>query len=155
MGSSIGEIVINIAGNSVSSSVLPMLDSHISAAPISGYVGQESVPLFTLDSVLPDILGKFKNPFLKIDTQGFEGEVLNGAKNVLSHIRGVQLELSLVTLYEGQHLWQEMISRLNNEGFVLWTILPGFTDPKNGKTLQVDGVFFRKLPINRTPCPCV
>lgn len=144
IGASNGEIEINIAGNSVSSSMLPMLDRHISAEPLSGYVGKESVPLLTLDSVMPDILEIFKNSFLKIDTQGFEGEVLNGAQNVLPHIRGVLLELSLVPLYEGQFLWQEMMSRLNAEGFVLWTILPSFTDSNNGRTLQADGVFFRE-----------
>lgn len=144
IGASNGEIEINIAGNSVSSSVLPMLKSHILAAPLSGYIGKESAPLITLDSVLPDILENYKNPFLKIDTQGFEGEVLNGARNVLPHIRGLLLELSLVPLYEGQYLWQEMISRLNSEGFVLWAILPGFTNPDNSRTLQFDGVFFRE-----------
>jgi FkbM family methyltransferase len=144
IGANNGDIEINISGNSVSSSVLPMLDSHLSAAPNSSYIGKETVPLITLDSLMPEVLKNSNNPFLKIDTQGFEEDVLNGARNLLPHIRGISLELSLVPLYEGQCLWQEMMSRLNAEGFVLWAILPCFSDPRNGKTLQVDGVFFRE-----------
>ncbi len=37
-----GEIEINISGNSVSSSVLPMMESHSSAAEGSAYVGVET-----------------------------------------------------------------------------------------------------------------
>ncbi|WP_019867365.1 FkbM family methyltransferase [Methylovulum miyakonense] len=144
LGAHNDEIEINISGNSVSSSLLTMLDSHISAAPHSTYIGRESVPLLTLDSMAFGFTEKFKNPFLKIDTQGFEWEVLNGAQNVLPHMRGILLELSLVPLYEGQHLWQEMMERLIAEGFDLWAIQPGFTDPHNGRTLQVDGIFIRK-----------
>ena len=48
-----GHIEINIAGNSVSSSVLPMLESHSSAAVGSAYVSSERVPIVRLDSVAP------------------------------------------------------------------------------------------------------
>jgi FkbM family methyltransferase len=143
LGDHNGETEINIAGNSQSSSLLPMLDSHLSAAPHSAYVGRESVPLLTLDSVAPEYLAKYKNPFLKIDTQGFEWQVLGGAKNVLPHMRGVLLELSLIHLYEGEHLWREMIDHLESEGFILWALQQVFTNPLDGRTFQVDGIFFR------------
>ena len=81
---------------------------------------------------------------MKIDTQGFEWQVLNGAQNVLPGIHGILLELSLIPLYEGQHLWQEMIVRLEQEGFTFWALQPGFVDPHNGRTLQVDGIFYRR-----------
>ena len=138
-----GEIVINIAGNSVSSSVLPMMESHSSAAEDSAYVGVESVPLRSLDSVAPAYLAKSRRPFLKIDTQGFEWQVLDGAVATLPKIHGILCELSLVPLYEGQRLWMDMIQRLESEGFTLWSIQKGFTDPRDGRTLQVDAIFFR------------
>lgn len=143
LGDHNGEVEINIAGNSASSSLLPMLESHLSAAPHTVYVGKELVPLLTLDSVVPNYIAKSKNPFLKIDTQGFEWAVLDGAENVLPYMRGILLELSLIPLYKGQRLWQEMIGRLEQEGFTLWALQPGFTDPFNGRTLQVDGIFYR------------
>lgn len=144
LGAQNGEAEINIAGNSESSSLLPMLDSHFQAAPHTAYIGRESVPLQTLDSIALDYVTKFKNPFLKIDTQGYEWDVLDGAKNVLPHLRGALVELSLIPLYQGQHLWRELISRLEAEGFSLWALQPGFTDPRDGRTLQADGIFIRE-----------
>lgn len=143
-----GEIEINIAGNSVSSSVLPMMESHSSAAEGSAYVGVESVPLRRLDSVAPEYLVKSRRPFLKIDTQGFEWQVLDGASATLKHVQGLMCELSLVPLYAGEHLWLEVINRLKAEGFALWAIQPGFKDPQDGRTLQIDAIFFRTNSVN-------
>lgn len=64
---------------------------------------------------------------------------------LLFRVRGVLLELSLVPLYDGQHLCREIIERLDGEGFVLWACEPVFTDPRDGRTLQVDG-FFSESP---------
>jgi len=138
-----GEVEINIAGNSLSSSILPMLESHRVAAPDSIYLGRETAPINSLDSVVMPYLKKSKAPFLKIDTQGFEWQVLDGARNSLSRLRGILIELSLVPLYEGQHMWLEIVARLEAEGFILWTFEPVFSDPRDGRTLQVDGVFYR------------
>lgn len=144
LGDRNGEVEINIAGNSVSSSILPMLESHKAAAPASVYMGKETVAIQTLDAIAQQYLRTAQAPFLKIDTQGFEWEVLNGARDTLPNIRGLLLELTLSPLYGGQHLWRETIERLEAEGFSLWALQPGFTDPINGRTLQVDGMFFRE-----------
>ena len=47
-----GKIKINISENSYSSSLLPMLDSHIKSAPNSKYVDFETVNLFKLDNLI-------------------------------------------------------------------------------------------------------
>jgi len=138
-----GEVEVNVAGNSVSSSVLPMMDAHFSAAEGSAFVGMEKVPICRIDSVAPRYLANALRPFLKIDTQGFEWQVLDGASETLPKVQGVHCELSLVPLYEGQRLWMDVIHRLEREGFVLWSIQRGFTDPRDGRTLQVDAAFFR------------
>ena len=143
LGDHDGETIINIAGNLASSSILPMLESHISAAPHTSYIGKEVVQLFQLDTIAPEYLKTFKKPFLKIDTQGFEWQVLDGCLNSLPHIKGVLLEMSLIPLYEGQHLWEDMLLRMKDAGFTLWALQPGFTDPRNGRTYQVDGIFYR------------
>lgn len=139
-----GEIEINIAGNSVSSSVLSMLESHSNAAPDSAYVDHEKTPIFMLDTVASPYLKQAKNPFIKIDTQGYEWQVLNGAEIILPQVRGVLCELSLVGLYEGQYLWQEIIQRMEECGFTLWGLQKGFTEPTSGRSLQMDGIFFRE-----------
>lgn len=143
LGDRHSEIELNISGNSVSSSILPMLTSHSSAAPESAYLGHESAPLITLDSVAPAYIEGAQAPFLKIDTQGYEWHVLDGALATLPKVRGIQMELSLVPLYEGQRLWRECIERLEAEGFVLWALQSVFVDPATGRTLQWDGLFFR------------
>lgn len=143
LGDHDGEVEINIAGNSESSSILPMLESHRSAAPESAYQGKEIVPIKTLDAVAGPYLKDARAAFLKIDTQGFEWQVLDGARTTLPKVRGVLLELSLVPLYEGQHLWLDLMKRLEAEGFVLWAFEPVFSDPLDGRTLQVDGIFYR------------
>lgn len=143
LGDQIGEVKVNIAANSASSSLLPMLDSHLSAAPHSYFIDQEVAPLFTLDSVATNLIAGFKSIFLKIDTQGFEWAVLDGAKNITPYIRGISIELSLTPLYEGQRLWREILDRLEFEGFLLWAIQPEFIDPNNGRTLQINGIFLR------------
>lgn len=143
LGDHSGEVEINIAGNSFSSSILPMLESHRNAAPESAYEGKEIVPLKTLDSVVGQYLKDAQAPFLKIDTQGFEWQVLDGARDTLPQIKGILVELSLVALYSDQHLWREVIDHLEDEGFTLWGFKPGFSDQVSGRSLQVDGIFYR------------
>ena len=82
--------------------------------------------------------------FIKIDTKGYEWQVLDGAINTLKNSKGILCELSLVPLYKGQYLWKEMIERFEKEGFVLWSIQKAFFDKRNGRTLQMDAVFIKK-----------
>lgn len=145
IGAKQGEIAINISHNSVSSSVLPILESHTSAEPESRYKGSESVPLVTLDSVAMKYFSDGTVGFLKIDTQGYESQVLEGAEKTLASIVGVQLELSLVPLYVGQMLMPELIARMTELGFDLWGISPTFADPESGRMLQVDATFFKRV----------
>ena len=143
IGEENGEIEIQIAGNSHSSSVLDMLDTHVRAAPDSKYIGKEKVALRTLDSIAPDYMDSNSIAFIKIDTQGYETQVMNGAKKLMSQIVGLQVEISLVPLYKGQCLFDEMLKKLKNDGFELWSISTVFSDPNTAQLLQVDATFFR------------
>jgi hypothetical protein len=53
------------------------------------------------------------------------------------------MEQSLVPVSEGQHLWREVIDRLEAEGFTLWAFKPAFSDQSQGRTLRVDRGFYR------------
>jgi len=139
-----GFVDINISKNSYSSSILPMLNLHLNAAVNSEYIGNEKTSIITLDSVADTYLNKFSNCFIKIDTQGYETQVINGAFKTLKRAKGVLCELSLVQLYEGQDIWKDLILRLEKEGFVLWSLERGFTDNRDGRTLQMDGLFLKK-----------
>jgi FkbM family methyltransferase len=140
-----GEIVVHVAGNDgASSSVLPMLESHLQAAPAAAYVSDEKVSLHPLDTLVGDRV-EGARCFLKMDVQGFERAVLDGASALLSggHVLGVQAEMSLAPLYEGSMLWRETVDRMTDAGYELASLVPGFTDPTSGRLLQADGVFVR------------
>ncbi len=145
LGAENGEINIHVSQNSVSSSILDMLPEHLNSSPESVYVATERAPINRLDSVVSDYLKPDSRVFLKIDTQGFEGPALDGAAGILERVVGIQLELSLVHLYSGQSLYDEMISRLKNAGFELWGLSTAFVDAHSGRTLQIDATFFRKI----------
>jgi FkbM family methyltransferase len=144
IGSEDGEIEIHRAGNSQSSSVLNMLDAHASVAPESRYIGSERVPMHRLDSLAPDYMGHDSVSFLKVDTQGYEDRVLSGAGRTLDQITGLQLELSLVSLYDGQRLFDDLMRQVKASGFELWSISPALVDPRTGRLLQVNATFFRR-----------
>lgn len=137
------EVEIHVAGNSASSSILPMNKRHADAAPESRYVGVQRVPMRRLDQVSHPAIDRSRRLLLKVDTQGYEMSVLAGAEKLLPRVTGVQLELSLAQLYDGQVLYLEMIQWLQARGFNLWGVIPGFVDPATARMLQFDGVFFR------------
>ena len=144
LGDQDGTILLNLAGNSASSSVLPMLPSHATAAPESRYVGSETVDLRTLDSVSTDFATMADRVFLKLDVQGFEHRVLQGAEQFLTRVAGIQIELSLVSLYDGEHLFHPMLHDLEARGYDLWSVVPGFVDPATSRLLQLDAILFRR-----------
>lgn len=140
LGDQIKDIEINISSNLHSSSVLDILDAHTQAAPDSAYVEKQPVKQLTLDS-LQTSFGSFQNLFLKIDTQGYEWHVLEGAKEFLQHVDALQLEMSLVPLYKDQKLFKDIFDFLTSIGFELYEIEPGFSNPTDGQQYQVDCVF--------------
>ena len=144
IGDEDGTAEINVAGNSDSSSLLPMLKAHRDVAPHANYVGVETIRVKRLDDAAQAQLGIAHHPFLKIDTQGFERQVLDGATKTLPQLVGVQIELSFVPLYEGSMLAYEAIDRLHDEGFGLEAMDLGLQEPATGKLLQADGLFMRR-----------
>jgi FkbM family methyltransferase len=144
LGATEGRVEIHVASNSVSSSILPMHETHRAAAADSSYVGIESADLRRLDCVARETIEQAHRPFLKIDTQGYEREVLEGATDVLDRLWGIQLEISLTPLYEGSPTLVEILSFMEHRGFVPQALLPGFSDLTSGRMLQVDALFFRE-----------
>lgn len=144
IGDHAGEIQMNVASNGgASSSILPMLSTHEHAAPDVRYVGSEEVPMVRLDNVAQDFLRDAKRVFLKVDVQGYELQVLEGATEILPRIAGAELEVSFVPLYDGQHSFLAVAEWMRTHGFDVWGIIPGFADNSTGQVLQADVVFFR------------
>ena len=134
---------INIAGNSQSSSLLDMLPAHLKSAPESAYVGKEEITVSRLDSVFSKYHRQGDRTFLKLDAQGYERKILEGASLSMRDILGIQLEMSIEPLYNNEMPYLEMLGYLAGMGFTLASIEPGFGDPVSGRMLQMDGIFFR------------
>jgi FkbM family methyltransferase len=143
LGDADGEGAIHVAANSWSSSLLDMGERHLASAPESAYISTEQVATARLDTIWDDVVGAEERPFLKLDVQGFELHVLRGASARLDRLVGVQAELALVHLYEGDSLWRDVVAYLDSHGFELAGLEPGFEDPQTGRMLQVDGIFLR------------
>lgn len=137
-----GTVRMNVAGNSVSSSVLPMLARHVAAAPQARYVRTEDVPATTVDAIVAERGLRPERTLLKIDVQGYEANVLAGAQDTLGHFAAIRTEMTLAPLYDGQALLAETVEFMAKHGFDLWYVEPGFVEPGTRRLLQVDGVFF-------------
>jgi FkbM family methyltransferase len=121
LGAKAGSATINVADVSVFSSILP---STIAAANYDCNVAvsrTEIIDVRTLDEVCPDLPG---NVLLKIDTQGYERQVLEGARHTLPGFKGVLLELPIVHLYEGTWQFHEAIAFMAEAGFIPAQIHP-------------------------------
>ena len=135
---------LHIAGNSWSTSLLPVLDAHTDAEPSSRKVRTERIPVKRLDDLLRTTDLVLSQPLLiKLDVQGYESQVLRGATGVLPAASAILTEMSLTPLYDGQVMWRDLYDQIIAYGFEVFDINPGFADPSTGRLLQMDGLFTR------------
>jgi len=144
LGAEHSENEINVSSNSHSSSILDILDTHTKAEESASYVGKQKIKVVKLDAIFSDLKKKGSEIFLKIDTQGYELNVLKGAEETLQHINTIQLEMSVVPLYSEQALYDELLKYLWQRDYRLIDVDPGFVDQKNGSMMQFDAIFRRK-----------
>jgi FkbM family methyltransferase len=142
LGHTDGTSVINISKNSVSSSILDLNELLIQAVPETAIISRETITVKRLDTFIQEIHST-NRLFLKIDAQGFESNILEGAAQCFQQIYALQLELSCVPLYNGEKLFDEMKQLVESKGFYLSSLESGFIDPKSGRLLQVDAIFVK------------
>lgn len=137
------EIQINISKNTFSSSILKINNNHLKSAPESVVISKEVIKVKTLDSIFNELVKPNETVLLKLDVQGYEKNVLDGAEQSLSKIKGIQIEMSLEELYENEMLFKDMLYLIESKGFHLRSLENQFSDSETGKLLQVEGLFFR------------
>lgn len=140
-----GQTTINVAKNSVSSSLLENLPQLTDSAPEATFIEKETIEIRKLDSIFKSLGLQGKNVYLKIDTQGYEEMVLKGAEQSLHYVTGMQIEMSFIPSYESAMTFDTMKTKLNNLGFHLVALENGFYDKKTGKQLEIDGIFYKDV----------
>jgi FkbM family methyltransferase len=143
LGDTSGKTLIHVSKHSPSSSLLQMTKLHKEAAPGSEYLQAEEIEIRTLDSLFNTLGIEGEKIFLKVDTQGYEKRVLDGAVNSLSSVSGLQLELSAAELYEGEDLYYSICRFVEEKSFRLVRIIPGFVHKGTREMLQFDAIFFK------------
>lgn len=144
LGATDGETEITVSYESDMSSLLPLRPEILKVSPTSAPERRERVTMRRLDSVFDEYVPNGARVFVKIDTQGSENVVLDGAAKSLERIIGLQIEVSLVPLYTGEASWRDIVDRIEAAGFELRFLLPGYFDRHLMRMLQFDGVFFRR-----------
>lgn len=128
-----------------SSSFFKISKEHIKLEPDSKVIKKEKVFIDRLDNIINVYKNyNLSNSLLKIDTQGYEYEILKGSKKFLNKIKLVQIELSLIELYKGQKNLDKTIELLKKKKFKIWSIIPGFKNKNNGRLMQYDIIMFRE-----------
>jgi FkbM family methyltransferase len=142
LGDSAGAVEINVSKNTAMSSIVSQTDVGRNSIYNADVVRVETVQVETLDAIFSGFSDR--RVFLKIDTQGFEQNVLNGGKHVLPLLLGVQLELPLIHLYHGTWKFDEAIRFMREAGFTLSQMRPvTYYSEDPVSLLEVDCIFRR------------
>jgi FkbM family methyltransferase len=135
---------LHIAGNSgASSSFLDMRAEHIAIAPDSAYVSAEDVAVRRLDDVAAGLLGPQDVVHLKMDVQGYEGVILDGAPDLLQRVATVEMEIAFIPLYDNQTHFLDAFRRMDEAGLGLVDLLPIYRLADH-RIAWVDAVFARR-----------
>ena len=135
-------MTIHISRQDDSSSLLPITSLQSDLFPGTGEKEVRTTQVKPLDAVLDP--KDIKRPALiKLDVQGFERQALDGCKSLLPLFSYVYVECSFVELYAGQSLAHEVISFLEEFGFVLVGVYNLGYD-KKGTAIQGDFLFKNK-----------
>jgi FkbM family methyltransferase len=101
----------------------------------------EEVSVHTLDEVTAGLTGRI---LVKIDTQGYERQVLEGGCQTMSKFEGIMLELPVIRVYEGQWRFHEAVRHMFDLGFVPAQIQPvGYHGQDKVSAMEFDCLFRR------------
>jgi FkbM family methyltransferase len=131
LGSTRGQATFNIMESTQFSSFLE--PDHSSTGTFEGrneIAKKIPVDVKTIDELLPglkDRLG-FARPYLKLDTQGFDLEVIRGGHEQLKNILALQTEISVKAIYRNMPNYVQTIALMESVGFGISGIYPNNPD---------------------------
>ncbi|MEL6106162.1 MAG: FkbM family methyltransferase [Planctomycetota bacterium] len=123
-----------------SSSMLPMAQLHKEEFPQTESMRPEEVQVQRLDDMAPSI--DITPPYvIKVDVQGFEGQVIEGGRKTFSNAEALVVELSSYSLYEGQSTFESVQEQLETLGFLFRGVIEQAYSKSDRRILQFDGLF--------------
>jgi FkbM family methyltransferase len=137
-----GEAVLEVSAESDMSSTLPQSALLRDISPTSAVTRRVAVPQRRLDGLL--VARPWRRLFVKIDVQGAEPAVLAGLAGIWDRVAGLQLELALLPLYQGERPWLDLVADLAGRGFAPYLVFPGYYARALGRQVQLDMVFYRE-----------
>lgn len=121
------------------SSIKPFTEFGLSTG--ASVAANVDVPVVRLDAFLSEHPELVRNTYLKIDTQGFEMEVLRGAGDALRRMKAVQAEVALVHTYAGELDWIDVLQWMRAMDFEVATAVCNST--VGAQVREFDFVFVR------------
>ena len=115
LGQRAGRLEINVCASQTFTS-FKSPDPSARTASSQAITRRESVEIRRLDSFE---IPAHARVYLKIDTQGFDLEVIRGATGVLDRVLTVQTEVAFIPLYKDVPDWRESVDVLGELGFVV------------------------------------
>ncbi len=144
IGESEGSVEIIVSEASDLSSLSAPTRNLTTALPKARETGREETPLRRIDRLLRGDIAAASRPFLKIDTQGQDMAALKSAEGVIDKLRGIQIEMSLLPLYEGETLYLDILKHLDARGFTPHMLVERSFSDSLARQLQLDGIFIRE-----------
>ena len=127
LGAKDGNLPINVMVSDQLSSFLEPDNSRVrNFEGLNAPCHVETVTVRTLDVVMPVLQERlgFERPYLKLDTQGFDIEVLQGGRDSLRAVRALQTEASVIGIYKGMPGYVDTIRYLDELGFDITGFYP-------------------------------
>jgi FkbM family methyltransferase len=144
LGDADGTVAFRRNVSSPSSSVLPLGEAAARSFPELSEAELLDVPVCRLDTVLRD--ERLDGPvLLKLDLQGYELRALDGAAETLPRMEHVLLETSFTGTYDGEPLFAEVYTYMEDHGFRLVRPLAALKDATDA-IAEVDALFARHAP---------
>jgi FkbM family methyltransferase len=137
---------INVAEETVFSSFLTPREESQVRFPTNKLARKEEVDVRRLDCVLETCLMDIPPPriYLKLDTQGFDLSVMEGAQAILPRVLALQTEVSLHNLYHGMHNFVDSISKFRAAGFEVIDFVTVNRDIDQLCAVEMDCIMARK-----------
>lgn len=140
-----GDLDLLVSESTSLTSALPATPALRAGIPTVTPTARITAPLTTVD-VLVEQQNLLSAPLLlKLDVQGFEHAVLDGAEATLGRLAMIEVEMALVPLYESGSTIHDLLPRLHDLGFEVVSIgKGGFTDATTGQVFDIDVLMTRR-----------